>query len=263
MITGIVASPGVVFGKALVLKEEPIVLNTQKISADQIEAEKARFFAGREKASAQLTAIKEKAKRTLGEEKEAIFEGHLMILEDEEFEEEILAYLEENLVTADVAASKIIDMQVAMLSELDDEYLKERAGDIRDIGNRLLRNILNMHIVDLGDIQEESILIAYDLTPSETAQLNLDKVLGFITDIGGRTSHTSIMARSLELPAIVGTNNITTAVNTGDLIILDATNNQIHINPSDEQISQFKIQQEKEQAEKAELAKLKIYKQKP
>lgn len=257
MITGIVASPGVVFGKALVLKEEPIVLNTQKISADQIEAEKARFFAGREKASAQLTAIKEKAKRTLGEEKEAIFEGHLMILEDEEFEEEILAYLEENLVTADVAASKIIDMQVSMLSELDDEYLKERAGDIRDIGNRLLRNILNMHIVDLGDIQEESILIAYDLTPSETAQLNLDKVLGFITDIGGRTSHTSIMARSLELPAIVGTNNITTAVNTGDLIILDATNNQIHINPSDEQISQFKIQQEKEQAEKAELAKLK------
>lgn len=257
MITGIVASPGVVFGKALVLKEEPIVLNTQKISAEQIDAEKARFFAGREKAVAQLTAIKEKAKRTLGEEKEAIFEGHLMILEDEELEEEILAYLADNLVTADVAASKIIDMQVSMLSEIDDEYLKERAGDIRDIGNRLLRNILNMHIVDLGDIQEESILIAYDLTPSETAQLNLDKVLGFITDIGGRTSHTSIMARSLELPAIVGTNNITTSVNTGDLIILDATNNQIHINPSDEQVAQFKIQQEKEAAEKAELAKLK------
>lgn len=257
MITGIVASPGVVFGKALVLKEEPIVLNTQKISAEQIDAEKARFFAGREKAVAQLTAIKEKAKRTLGEEKEAIFEGHLMILEDEELEEEILAYLADNLVTADVAASKIIDMQVSMLSEIDDEYLKERAGDIRDIGNRLLRNILNMHIVDLGDIQEESILIAYDLTPSETAQLNLDKVLGFITDIGGRTSHTSIMARSLELPAIVGTNNITTSVNTGDLIILDATNNQIHINPSDEQVAQFKVQQEKEVAEKAELAKLK------
>lgn len=257
MITGIAASPGVVFGKALVLKEEPIVLNTQKISADQVEAEKAKFFAGREKAAAQLTAIKEKARRTLGEEKEAIFEGHLMILEDEELEEEILAYLEENLVTADVAASKIIDMQASMLADIDDEYLKERAGDIRDIGNRLIRNILNMHIVDLGDIQEESILIAYDLTPSETAQLNLDKVLGFITDIGGRTSHTSIMARSLELPAIVGTNNITSLVKTGDLIILDATNNQIHINPSNEQVEAFKAQLAKEQAEKAELAKLK------
>ncbi len=257
MITGIAASPGVVFGKALVLKEEPIVLNHQKITTDDIDAEKAKFFAGREKAAAQLTAIKEKARRTLGEEKEAIFEGHLMILEDEELEEEILSYLEENLVTADVAASKIIDMQASMLAEIDDEYLKERAGDIRDIGNRLVRNILGMHIVDLGDIQEESILVAYDLTPSETAQLNLDKVLGFITDIGGRTSHTSIMARSLELPAVVGTNNITSLVKTGDLLILDATNNEVHINPSEAQLEQFKALQAKEAAEKAELAKLK------
>lgn len=257
MITGIAASPGVVFGKALVLKEEPIVLNTQKITADQIEAEKAKFFAGREKAAAQLTAIKEKARGTLGEEKEAIFEGHLMILEDEELEEEILGYIADNLVTADVAASKVIDMQASMLAEIDDEYLKERAGDIRDIGNRLLRNILNMHIIDLGDIQEEVILVAYDLTPSETAQLNLDKVLGFITDIGGRTSHTSIMARSLELPAIVGTNDITARVKTGDTLILDAVNNQIHINPSDAALAEFKAIQERVAAEKAELAKLK------
>ena len=257
MVTGIAASPGVVFGKALVLKEEPIVLNTQKISADQIDAEVAKFYAGREKTAAQLNSIHEKALRTLGAEKAAIFEGHLMILEDEELEEEILAYLKENLVTADVATNKIIDQQVAVLSEIDDEYLKERAGDIRDIGNRLLRNILGMHIVDLGDIQEESILVAYDLTPSETAQLNLDKVLGFITDIGGRTSHTSIMARSLELPAIVGTNDITTHVKTGDLVILDAISNQIHINPSETEIAAFKAQQEKLAAEKAELAKLK------
>ncbi|MDG6882034.1 Phosphoenolpyruvate-protein phosphotransferase [Phocoenobacter uteri] len=257
MISGIAASPGVVFGKALVLKEEPIVLNTHKILADQVEAEKAKFFEGRDKAAAQLTAIKEKARRTLGEEKEAIFEGHLMILEDEELEEEILAYLEENLVTADVATSKIIDMQVSMLADLDDEYLKERAGDISDIGNRLLRNILGMNIVDLGDIQEEVILVAYDLTPSETAQLNLDKVLGFITDIGGRTSHTSIMARSLELPAIVGTNNITSLVKTGDMLILDAENNAVHINPENETIEQFKALKAKVEAEKAELAKLK------
>ncbi|WGE33278.1 phosphoenolpyruvate-protein phosphotransferase PtsI [Actinobacillus genomosp. 1] len=257
MITGIAASPGVVFGKALVLKEEPIVLNTKKITADQIDSEKAKFFAGREKAAAQLTAIKEKARRTLGEEKEAIFEGHLMILEDEELEEEILGYITDNLVTADVAASKVIDMQASMLAEIDDEYLKERAGDIRDIGNRLLRNILNMHIIDLGDIQEEVILVAYDLTPSETAQLNLDKVLGFITDIGGRTSHTSIMARSLELPAIVGTNDITARVKTGDTLILDAVNNQIHINPSDAALAEFKAIQERVAAEKAELAKLK------
>lgn len=144
-----------------------------------------------------------------------------------------------------------------MLAEIDDEYLKERAGDIRDIGNRLIRNILGMNIVDFGDIQEEAILVAYDLTPSETAQLNLDKVLGFVTDIGGRTSHTSIMARSLELPAVVGTNNITSLVNTGDILILDAINNEVHINPSAEQLEKAKALQARIADEKAELAKLK------
>ena len=257
MITGIPASPGIVFGKALVLKEEKIVLDTQKISEDQVEAEVARFYAGREAAVEQLNSIHQRALKSLGEEKAAIFEGHLMILEDEELEEEIIDYLRSNKVNASVAASKIIDQQVEMLSEIDDEYLKERAGDIRDIGNRLIKNILGMHIVDLGDITEESILVAYDLTPSETAQLNLEKVLGFITDIGGRTSHTSIMARSLELPAIVGTNNVTARVNTGDYLILDAVNNRVYVNPTQAEIDELKTLEAKLAEEKAELAKLK------
>ena len=257
MITGIPASPGIVFGKALVLKEEKIVLDTQKISEEQVEAEVARFYAGREAAVEQLNSIHQRALKSLGEEKAAIFEGHLMILEDEELEEEIIDYLRSNKVNASVAASKIIDQQVEMLSEIDDEYLKERAGDIRDIGNRLIKNILGMHIVDLGDITEESILVAYDLTPSETAQLNLEKVLGFITDIGGRTSHTSIMARSLELPAIVGTNDVTARVNTGDYLILDAVNNRVYVNPTQAEVDELKTLEAKLAEEKAELAKLK------
>ena len=257
MITGIPASPGIVFGKALVLKEEKIVLDTQKISEDQVEAEVARFYAGREAAVEQLNSIHQRALKSLGEEKAAIFEGHLMILEDEELEEEIIDYLRSHKVNASVASSKIIDQQVEMLSEIDDEYLKERAGDIRDIGNRLIKNILGMHIVDLGDITEESILVAYDLTPSETAQLNLEKVLGFITDIGGRTSHTSIMARSLELPAIVGTNDVTARVNTGDYLILDAVNNRVYVNPTQAEIDELKTLEAKLAEEKAELAKLK------
>ncbi|WP_406812510.1 phosphoenolpyruvate-protein phosphotransferase PtsI [Histophilus somni] len=257
MISGITASPGIVFGKALVLKEEKIVLDTQKIKDEQIDIEVARFYSGRTAAIEQLIAIKDRALVSLGEEKAAIFEGHLMILEDEELEEEILDYLRSNKVNAGVAASKIIDQQVAMLSEIDDEYLQERAGDIRDIGNRLIKNILGMKIVDLGDINEEAILVAYDLTPSETAQLNLDKVLGFITDIGGRTSHTSIMARSLELPAIVGTNDITSKVNTGDYLVLDAVNNAIYVNPTQEEIERLKALERQLAEEKAELAKLK------
>ena len=257
MISGIPASPGIVFGKALVLKEEKIVLDMQKIKDSQVEEEIARFYAGREAAVEQLNSIKERAYQSLGEEKAAIFEGHLMILEDEELEEEIIDYIRSNHVNAAVAANVVIDQQVAILSEIDDEYLKERAGDIRDIGNRLIKNILGMHIVDLGEINEEAILVAYDLTPSETAQLNLDKVLGFVTDIGGRTSHTSIMARSLELPAIVGTNNVTELVNTGDFLILDALNNVVYVNPSQEDIQRLKALQAKLADEKAELAKLK------
>ncbi|EHD23014.1 MULTISPECIES: phosphoenolpyruvate-protein phosphotransferase PtsI [Brenneria] len=257
MISGILVSPGIAFGKALLLKDDEIVINRKKISADQVEHEVERFLTGRAKAAKQLEAIKNKAGKTLGAEKEAIFEGHIMLLEDEEFEQEIIALIKEEHASADAAAFSVIENQAKALEELDDEYLKERAADMRDIGKRLLKNILDMNIVDLGDIEEEVILVATDLTPSETAQLNLDKVLGFITDIGGRTSHTSIMARSLELPAIVGTTDVTKQVKNGDYLILDAVNNKIYQNPSAEVIDELKAVQQQYLTEKHELAKLK------
>ena len=257
MISGILASPGIAFGKALLLKEDEIVIDRKKISADKVDQEVERFLSGRAKASAQLEVIKTKAGETFGEEKEAIFEGHIMLLEDEELEQEIIALIKDKHMTADAAANEVIDGQATALEELDDEYLKERAADVRDIGKRLLRNILGLAIIDLSAIQDEVILVAADLTPSETAQLNLNKVLGFITDAGGRTSHTSIMARSLELPAIVGTGSITAQVKNGDYLILDAVNNQVLINPSNEQIEALRNLQAQVAEEKAELAKLK------
>ncbi len=184
MISGILVSPGIAFGKALLLKEDEIVINRKKISADHVEQEISRFLAGRAKASEQLEVIKTKAGETFGEEKEAIFEGHIMLLEDEELEQEIIALIKDDLASADAAAYTVIEGQAKALEELDDEYLKERAADVRDIGKRLLQNILGLAIVDLTAIQDEVILVAKDLTPSETAQLNLDKVLGFITDSG-------------------------------------------------------------------------------
>ncbi|EBU6208302.1 phosphoenolpyruvate-protein phosphotransferase PtsI [Salmonella enterica subsp. enterica serovar Derby] len=257
MISGILASPGIAFGKALLLKEDEIVIDRKKISADKVDQEVERFLSGRAKASAQLEAIKAKAGETFGEEKEAIFEGHIMLLEDEELEQEIIALIKDKHMTADAAAHEVIEGQATALEELDDEYLKERAADVRDIGKRLLRNILGLAIIDLSAIQEEVILVAADLTPSETAQLNLQKVLGFITDAGGRTSHTSIMARSLELPAIVGTGSVTSQVKNGDYLILDAVNNQVYVNPTNDVIEQLRAVQEQVATEKAELAKLK------
>ncbi|ANI31325.1 phosphoenolpyruvate-protein phosphotransferase [Yersinia entomophaga] len=257
MISGILVSPGIAFGKALLLKEDEIVINRKKISADQVEQEVERFKSGRAKASEQLEAIKTKAGESLGEEKAAIFEGHIMLLEDEELEQEIIALIKDEHASADAAAYTVIEGQAKALEELDDEYLKERAADVRDIGKRLLKNILGLTIVDLGAISEEVILVATDLTPSETAQLNLDKVLGFITDLGGRTSHTSIMARSLELPAIVGTSDVTKQVKNDDYLILDAVNNKIYVNPTSDVIDQLKAVNTQYITEKNDLAKLK------
>lgn len=257
MISGILASPGIAFGKALLLKEDEIVINRKKIPASQVEQEIERFLAGRAKASAQLEAIKTKAGETFGEEKEAIFEGHIMLLEDEELEQDIIALIKDDLATADAAVYNVIETQAKALEELDDEYLKERATDVRDIGKRLLRNILGMPIIDLSAIEEQVILVAVDLTPSETAQLNLDKVLGIVTDLGGRTSHTSIMARSLELPAIVGTGNVTRNLVNGDYLVLDALNNQVYVNPPQDKIEELKALHNQYVLEKTELAKLK------
>ncbi|ENU1228230.1 MULTISPECIES: phosphoenolpyruvate-protein phosphotransferase PtsI [Providencia] len=257
MISGILVSPGFAFGQALILKEDPIVVSTKKIADDQVDKEIARFIEGRNKSAEQLNLIKEKAEKNLGAEKAEIFEGHIMLLEDEELEQEIVTLIKGDKKTADAAAYSVIEDQAQALESLDDEYLKERAADVRDIGKRLLKNILNIPIVDLSAISEEVILVAADLTPSETAQLNLDKVLGFITDLGGRTSHTSIMARSLELPAIVGTSDATSKIKNGDFIVLDGVNNTIHLNPSEAEIDKLKAFRDEYLQEKEELAKLK------
>lgn len=257
MVSGILVSPGIAFAKALLLKEDAIALNNRPIADNKIDAEIERFKEAREKSSQQLSIIMERAKITLGEDKAAIFEGHIMLLEDEDLESEVINKIKTKHASADTAAYTVFESQAKELEGLDDEYLKERAADIRDIGKRLLKNILGIEIVDLSAIHEPCILVATDLTPSETAQLNLDMVLGFITDLGGRTSHTSIMARSLEVPAIVGTSNATKAIHQGDYVILDAINNQIYINPNEETIEKLKQVQQKYISDKKELTKLK------
>jgi phosphoenolpyruvate-protein phosphotransferase (PTS system enzyme I) len=257
MVSGILVSPGIAFAKALLLKEEPIVINNRQILDNKIDAEIERFKKAREKSSEQLHAIMERAKSTLGEDKAAIFEGHIMLLEDEDLEQEVISRIKSKHSSADAAVQSVFETQAKELENLDDEYLKERAADIRDIGKRLLKNILGIEIVDLSAISQPCILVATDLTPSETAQLNLDMVLGFITDAGGRTSHTSIMARSLEIPAIVGTSNATQAIKQGDFVILDAINNAIYINPDHSTQEKLKQVQTKYIADKEELTKLK------
>ncbi|CAL4318263.1 Phosphoenolpyruvate-protein phosphotransferase [Buchnera aphidicola (Chaitophorus sp. 3695)] len=245
MISGISASPGIVFGTALLFKEKKIKINKTKISSQNIQIEIKKFFKARKKSAQQIHEIKNQAKKKFGKKKSLIFKGHILLLEDEELEKEIIDLIKKKKITADFAIENIIQEQIKTLKNLKDEYLKNRTIDIRDIGNRLLKNILHIPVVDLSNIKKKVILITKDLTPSQTAQMNLKKIIGFITDLGGNTSHTSIMARSLEIPAIVGTKNITKKVKNGDFLILDSVNNKIIINPSEKKIQYFKKEKKK------------------
>ncbi|NIH41221.1 MAG: phosphoenolpyruvate-protein phosphotransferase PtsI [Buchnera aphidicola (Periphyllus aceris)] len=241
MISGISASPGIVFGNALLFKEKKIKINKKKISDKNILIEIKKFLKARKKSAQQINEIKIQAEKKFGKKKASIFEGHILLLEDEEFEKEIITLIQKKLICAEYAIEKIIKEQITTLEKIKDEYLKNRSIDIRDIGNRLLKNILNIKVIDLNNIKKKIILITNDLTPSQTAQMNLKNILGFATNLGGKTSHTSIMARSLEIPAIVGIGNITKKVKNGDFLILDSINNQIIINPNKDLIKKLKI----------------------
>ncbi|QCI23102.1 phosphoenolpyruvate-protein phosphotransferase PtsI [Buchnera aphidicola] len=257
MISGILVSPGIAFGNALLLTEEKICINRNKIPHQSIQQEVQKFIKGKFKTITQLKNIKLEVAKTFKNNQEDIFEGHIMLIEDEELEENILFLIQEKHLSAEYATKTVIEKQATVLENLCDEYLRNRAIDIRDIGNRLIKNILNLNIIDLNHIQNPVILIAKDLTPSETAQIKLNKVLGFITDLGGQTSHTSIMARSLEIPAIVGTGNITKKIKNNDFVILDGINNAIFINPDLSKIQQTKKLKIIHELEKDNLTQLK------
>ncbi|MBK4775497.1 phosphoenolpyruvate--protein phosphotransferase [Candidatus Pantoea edessiphila] len=257
MISGIVVSPGIAFGKAILLKEHDIIINYKKISKDKIHQEVQKFLNSRSKTEKQLETIMINTHKSFGEDKSAIFEGHIMMLKDEELEYEVINFIKKDRLTADAATKLVIDTQINELEKLQDKYLKERIVDIRDIGKRLIKNILGLSNNNINLIMERSILVAEDLTPSETAQLNIDMVLGFITDLGGITSHTSIIARSLEIPAIVGTKNATLHIKNGDSIILDGLNNFVHINPSQLTNKQLKKNHKQYIHEKRTLNKIK------
>ncbi|MGK2897018.1 MAG: phosphoenolpyruvate--protein phosphotransferase [Candidatus Makana argininalis] len=257
MLSGISVSPGIAFGKALIITKEKIVLNKKKIKSYQIKQEIKKFYSGINKTSNQLKKIKNKKIKSIGKTKELIFNSYLMILEDIEFEKDILNMIKNNLISAEYAVNTVIKKQIKHIKSIKDKYLRERNFDIYDIGDRLIRNILNIKIIDIENINENSILISFDISPSEIVQFNKDKIKGFITDIGGKTSHTSIIARSLEIPAIVGTVNITKNVNNGDYIILDAINNKIYINPQLHIINKIKLIKFNYLIEKKKLYKIK------
>ncbi len=256
MFSGIIASSGVAIGKSFVLKEVDIQISDGVLDPSEVEAELNRFRTARDKTVAQLEAIRDKTAAKLGEEEAEVFEGHILVATDEELEEEVVSAIAE-LKPADMALDEAVKTNISMLESLDDPYLRERVADINDVGRRMLKNLLGLDVASLEDVDEGSIIIAEDLTPSDTSQLDLERVRGFVTNMGGRTSHSAIMARSLELPAIVGTGVATERIQNGDQLVLDAINNKVLVNPDTAALEYYYDLQEQLEEEYQALSKLK------
>lgn len=257
MLKGIAASPGIVIGKVYIMQEQEVVIDKNKVPPERVEAEISRFKEAVDKAHNQLEAIRDKAGKELGHEKAEIFEAHLMVLEDDVFLEEIKEKIMNELTTAEYATSQVVDKFAAMFNEMTDEYLKERAADIRDIGDRLIKNLLCLEDQSLANIDREVVVIARDLTPSDTAQMNKEFVKAFATDMGGRTSHTAIMARSLEIPAVVGLGKITSQAGKEDTVIVDGNQGIVYLNPDGPTLEKYKRKREEYLHSLQELAGLK------
>lgn len=232
MYKGIGASPGIALGKVLVVEHSELIIERKNI--EDVDYEIAKLEDAINISIEELIKVKEKAFKTLGEHEAEIFEAHLLVLKDPELVDSAKSKIKDEKVNAEFALNEIKEMFVGMFEAMDNEYMRERAADIKDVTNRVLRHILGIKVTDLAGLDEDVILVAHDLTPSDTATMNPKMVLGFLTDIGGRTSHTSIMARTLEIPAVVGLTDITLKVKDGDFIVFNGDTGEIIVNPDDE-----------------------------
>lgn len=251
MLKGIAASAGVSIAKAYKLESLKVEI-VKKEGDPAIEVEK--FNAALEKTKTDIEGVKERAAARLSEEELAVFDAHLMMAGDPEFASQIVGMIENDKVNAEYAADTVANQMVAMFESMDNDYFRERAADIKDVTYRLKCNLLGLTIPDLSSISEDSIIVAYDLTPSDTAQLNTF-VKGFATSIGGKTSHSAIMANSLEIPAVVGCGDILSAVEHGDTLILDALDGEVFVNPDEETIKKYEAKA-KAYAEEKEALKV-------
>ena len=254
MYKGTGASPGIALGKALVIEHSE--LNIEKKTIENVDVEVEKLNAAVEESKKELEQVKERAKVELGEHEAEIFEAHLLVLQDPELIDQTVAKIRDEKVNADFALNEVKEMFVNIFESMDNEYMRERAADIKDVTNRILRHILGIKVVDLSALSEEVVLIAHDLTPSDTATMNKKMVLGFLTNIGGRTSHTAIMARTLEIAAVVGLDDITDKVKDGDYIVFNGETGQVIVNPEEKVINEYKELKAKFDEEKEALKQL-------
>ncbi|QNW32651.1 phosphoenolpyruvate--protein phosphotransferase [Staphylococcus aureus] len=255
LIKGIAASDGVAIAKAYLLVEPDLTFDKNEKVTD-VEGEVAKFNSAIEASKVELTKIRNNAEVQLGADKAAIFDAHLLVLDDPELIQPIQDKIKNENANAATALTDVTTQFVTIFESMDNEYMKERAADIRDVSKRVLSHILGVELPNPSMIDESVVIVGNDLTPSDTAQLNKEFVQGFATNIGGRTSHSAIMSRSLEIPAIVGTKSITQEVKQGDMIIVDGLNGDVIVNPTEDELIAYQDKRECYFVDKKELQKL-------
>ena len=255
-LQGIAASDGIAIAKVYTLTEPDLTVT--KVTVEDSEKEVSRLDDALAASIKDVELIKETALKNLGEEEAQVFDAHLMVLSDPELIGQVKDNITSNKVNAESALKEVTDMFISIFAGMEDNpYMQERAADIRDVSKRVLAHLLGVKIPSPATIKDEVIIVAADLTPSDTAQLNRQYVKAFVTDIGGRTSHSAIMARSLEIPAIVGTKEVTSIAKDGDIIIVDGLSGEVFLNPSEEVVAEYRAKAEAFAAQQAEWEKLK------
>lgn len=253
---GIPASPGIVSGKAFVMDKDDFVIEKKKISQGQIKKELARLNEAIVNTKREIFELKERLTKELSESESRIFDAHLLILEDPVFTRDIVNKIEKERLSAEYALSEILKKTVIAFEKINDIYLKERSADLKDVGRRLIHNLLGHKRKSISELEQKVIIVAHDISPSDTASMRKDNVLGFVTDIGGQTSHTAIIARSLEIPAVVGLRNISEGIKTGDTILIDGNQGVVVVAPGEKTLKAYKAIKRKFRVFEKELKKV-------
>ncbi|HOX10255.1 MAG TPA: phosphoenolpyruvate--protein phosphotransferase, partial [Candidatus Omnitrophota bacterium] len=245
LLKGIAASPGIAIGKVFILDSETYTIIRREIEEKDLPKEIARFEDALIQTRQEILGIQERISDQLGIKHAEIFNAHLLVLEDRTLIEEVITRLKKDLVCVEYIFDDVLKRYMAAFQKVEDEYLKERVADIRDIGKRVLNHLLGKKRETLADIKEKVVLVAYDLSPSDTASLHKKNVIAFATDVGGKTSHTAIMAKALEIPAVVGLKSIKLNVKNGDMLIVDGSNGVVILNPDQETLSKYEQEKTK------------------
>lgn len=238
-LKGIAAAGGISIGTVYKLGKEEFVVLPEAITWEDIPLQIQLFEEALIKTRREIIELQKKISSDMGQEEAQIFDAHLLVLEDRMLIEEVISRLKKEQLNVAYIFSEVLKKYISVFLKIEDEYLKERIADINDVGRRILRNLLGKEKRGLEDLKEKAIIVSHDLSPSDTAAMHTKNVAAFVTDMGGKTSHTAIMAKSLEIPAVVGLEGVTSKVNPGDILIVDGNTGTVIINPDEETLKNY------------------------